>query len=166
MQSYYAGKAKQGRDDYETPAWCWRMIVDLINNKQRRIWEPFYCKGLAGQTLAELGQPCIHENKDFFSWEPEEWDCIVSNPPYSIKQSVFERCIALGKPFALYVPLDTLGRKYISRLMNSPYLQIVIPNARTDFITDYEVNRTCPPHLTIWICWKMKLRDGSQIIFS
>lgn len=166
MQSYYAGKAKQGKDDYETPRWCWEMILGLINNKQRKLWLPFYCKGLAGEIVTELGQPCIHEQRDFFQWQPDEYDCIVDNPPYSIKQKVFEKCIELGKPFALYVPLDTLERTYISRLMNSPYLQIVIPYHRTDFITDYEVKHTCPPHKTIWICWKMKLCDGRQIIFA
>ena len=166
MNSYYSGKATQGRDDYETPRWCWEMILGLINNKQRRIWMPFYCKGLAGEIVSALGQPNIHEQRDFFQWQPDEYDCIVDNPPYSIKQKVFERCIELNKPFALYVPLDTLGRRYIAKLMNSPYIQLVIPHSRTDFITDYDVNRSCPPHLTIWICWKMKLCDGRQIIFA
>jgi hypothetical protein len=50
--------------------------------------------------------------------------------------------------------------------MNSLDLQIVIPNKRTDFITDYNIAHTNPPHKTIWICWKMNLLDGRQIIFE
>ncbi len=30
-----------------------------------------------------------------------DWDCIVSNPPFTNKRAFFERALKLGKPFAL-----------------------------------------------------------------
>ena len=55
--------------------------------------------------LKAAGIRVVHSHiltgEGFFVYEPEEWDLIVSNPPFSIKQKVVERCLALGKPFAL-----------------------------------------------------------------
>jgi len=166
QQSYFAGKAKISKDDYETPLWVWEQIIGLVNNKNLHVWCPFYCNGLVSQHLASLGQSHTHENKDFFTWEPPAWDCIIDNPPYSIKQRVFEKCFELGKPFALFVPLDTLERRYIKKIFgSSPDLQVIIPSKRTDFITDYETKHTCPPHMTIWVCYKMHLCNGQQLIY-
>ena len=43
----------------------------------------------------------IFTGQDFYLYEPERWDIIVSNPPFSNKARVFERCLSFGKPFAL-----------------------------------------------------------------
>jgi len=164
---YFNNKGKTGRDDYETPEWCWELFFKHFKNRNARVWMPFFCKGLCAEYVKKHhGPKHVHCDSDFFEWSPNEWDCIVDNPPYSCKKEVFQRCIALGKPFALYVPLDTLGRAYIKELMNSPAFQLLIPHKRTDFITDYDVNRTCPPHKTVWFCYKMELGDGRQIIFE
>ena len=166
MIAYFNNKAKQGRDNYETPEHVWKLFFKFYTCREKRIWLPFYCKGKCASYLEiHYGQNYVHCNEDFFKWTPE-FDVIVDNPPYSCKKEVFERCIALGKPFALYVPLDTMERGYIRKLMNGSDLQIIIPAKRTDFITDYEIGHSSPPHKTIWICWKMNIADGRQIIFE
>jgi len=166
MIAYFNNKAKQGRDNYETPEWVWKMFFKFYTCREKRIWLPFYCKGKCASYLEKhYGPNYVHCNEDFFEWTPD-FDVIVDNPPYSCKKEVFERCITLGKPFALYVPLDTLERGYIRKLMNGSDLQIIIPAKRTDFITDYEIGHSSPPHKTIWICWKMNIGDGRQIIFE
>ena len=53
----------------------------------------------------------IDDGKDFFKYEPDEWDIIISNPPYSIKDAIIERVYNLNKPFALLLPLDSLQGK-------------------------------------------------------
>lgn len=156
----------KNRDDYETPLWCWQLICKAINDKSKYLWVPFYCNGKASEFLQSLNQPHFHIERDFFSYEPESYDYIIDNPPYSIKEMIFERCIELGKPFALYVPLDTLERKYIARYLNSKIFQILIPNERTHFITNYDVAHTCPPHKTAWFCYGLNLLDGRNIIFE
>jgi len=171
MIAYFNNKAKMARDDYETPESVWELFFKYFKNREMRIWMPFYCKGICAIYVEKFHGPrYVHLNEDFFNYEPSQgWDCIVDNPPYSCKKQVFERCKKLGKPFALFVPLDTLERGYIRETMQSPFgafLQIIIPKKRTDFITDYDVEHTCPPHKTIWICWKMELLDGRQIIFE
>ena len=53
----------------------------------------------------------IDEGKDFFKYEPEEWDILISNPPYSIKDAIIKRVYELNKPFALLLPLNSLQGK-------------------------------------------------------
>ena len=47
----------------------------------------------------------IYNGQDFFNYEPSQWDILVSNPPFSRKVEVFERCLKLGKPFALLMSI-------------------------------------------------------------
>jgi len=167
-KTYFNNRKSAGRDDYETPEWVWELFFKHFKNREARVWAPFFCKGKCAEYIEKHhGKKYVHCDADFFEWVPPlGFDCIIDNPPYSCKKEVFERCLALGKPFALYVPLDTLGRCYISKLLNCPELQLLIPYKKTDFITDYDVNHTTPPHKTVWFCYKMELGDGRQIIFE
>lgn len=51
------------------------------------------------------------EGQDFFEFEPNEWDIIVSNPPFSVKDKVLERLHSFNKPFAILLPLNALQGK-------------------------------------------------------
>lgn len=53
----------------------------------------------------------IDEGKDFFTYEPEEYDVIVSNPPFSLKDKILQRLYELDKPFAILLPLNSLQGK-------------------------------------------------------
>ena len=53
----------------------------------------------------------IDEGHDFFEFEPNKWDLIVSNPPFSIKDKVLERLYSFNKPFAILLPLNSLQGK-------------------------------------------------------
>lgn len=52
-------------------------------------WSAFY------QRLKEKGYKVVRsswqDGQDFFEYEPDEWDIIVSNPPFSLKDKVLER---------------------------------------------------------------------------
>jgi hypothetical protein len=39
----------------------------------------------------------------------DDYDMIVTNPPWSLKHKYLERCYSLNKPFALLLPVRTLG---------------------------------------------------------
>jgi len=153
------------QDNYETPFVSFELIHKYID-KSNIIWSPFFCNGLVSDHWTKLGIKHIHINKDFFTYSPEEYDIIVDNPPYSIKQKIFKKCVELNKPFALFVPLDTLERKYIKQLVGNNDLQIIIPNCRTNFKDNEYENNKNPPFKACWFCYKMNLLDGRQIIFE
>ena len=43
----------------------------------------------------------IDNGQDFYEYEPDEWDVIISNPPFTGKRQIFERVLSFNKPFAL-----------------------------------------------------------------
>lgn len=47
--------------------------------------------------------------RDSLENEPEQWEVIVTNPPWSKKHLFLERCVKLDEPFALLLPVRTLG---------------------------------------------------------
>lgn len=58
----------------------------------------------------------IDEGLDFFKYEPNQWDVIISNPPFTNKRKFFERAISFGKPFALLMTntwLNDAAPKYL-----------------------------------------------------
>ena len=110
-------------DECYTPFYAVEPLLKYLP-ADKTIWCPFdeewsaYCR-----LLREHGHYVVRssllDGQDFFSYEPEQWDIIVSNPPFSKKDKVLERLYAFGKPFAVLLPLAALqGRKRYSYLKN------------------------------------------------
>lgn len=78
------------------------------------VWESACGEGLLLDTLASIGW-CVGTDtiggKDFFQYQPENWDVQVTNPPYGLKYKWLKRSYELGKPFALLVPVEMIGTK-------------------------------------------------------
>ncbi len=53
----------------------------------------------------------IQDEQDFFQYEPDKYDIIISNPPFTKKNEVLKRLYELGKPFAILLPLNSLQGK-------------------------------------------------------
>lgn len=110
-------------DEVYTPFYAVEPILEFIP-KEKKIWCPFDEEWSAFvQLLKERGFDVINSSlrggKDFFEYEPKEWDIIVSNPPFSKKDKVLKRVYELGKPFALLLPIQSLQSeerfKYLSQ---------------------------------------------------
>ena len=94
-------------------------IVDHIMKylpKDKVIWCPFDENWSAFyRRLKEGGFKVVRSSllkgQDFFEFEPNEWDIIVSNPPFSVKDKVLERLYSFNKPFAILLPLNALQGK-------------------------------------------------------
>lgn len=76
-----------------------------------RIWEPAAGDWNLVRVFRHLGYDCVGTDiltgQNFFRVRLSRFDCIVTNPPYSIKYSWLAQCYALGKPFALLMPAET-----------------------------------------------------------
>ena len=141
------GVAKQA-DDYETPDSAWDMILDIIDTDVV-IWDPFYCSGRSGRYIMSKGFIVIHENRDCFQWEPEHYDIIVTNPPYSIRSRVFAWLKSLGKPFAVLVPIATICNQYFT-CHSFDVSQLIIPKQRVQFIKE-GVARSKSSFDAVWV---------------
>ena len=73
--------------------------------------------------------------QDFLTYEPEQRDVIISNPPYKNKRSFWERCLDLWKPFALLLPTNILSDSVINVTMREREreFQLLIPQKRLRF---------------------------------
>ena len=140
-------------DDYETPESAWDLVLDSIS-KDLVIWEPFYCHGRAGNYLRTKGYKVIHENKDFFTYEPEHYDIIVTNPPFSKRKEIFNKLKQLDKPFAILVPTVSLNNQYFCNLFRDEEFNLVFPTKRIQFIKDGKVTNKCNFDC-VWICHKI-----------
>src|SRR3990167_6012715 len=68
--------------------------------KSVTIWETAPGELNIVRALKEAGWKVVWEEKDYFEWEPKDWDIQVTNPPFSMKAKWLERANKLGKPYA------------------------------------------------------------------
>ena len=76
----------------------------------------------------------INQGKDFFTYEPEKWDVIVSNPPFKNKRAFFERALSFNKPFALLMTNTWLNDSAPKQLFKEKDLQLLMFEQRIHFI--------------------------------
>ena len=106
-----ADKTEVANEQY-TPYYAVDPILKYIP-KDKKIWCPFDEEWSAFyQSFKNNGykveRSILSEGKDFFTYEPDNYDIIVSNPPFTKKDEVLKRLYELNKPFALLLPLNAL----------------------------------------------------------
>jgi hypothetical protein len=152
-------------DEIYTPPYAVEPILEFIP-KDKIIWCPFDKKeSQYVKLLQERGNKVIYSHKDefknFFDYEPEHYDIIISNPPFSIKDDVLERCYNLGKPFALLLPITTFEGIRRNKLYRKYGLQALILDKRVEFLAymDKKNNKKNNYFNTSYFCWKLLPND-------
>ncbi len=75
----------------------------------------------------------IDEWKDFYNYEPEERDILVSNPPFTNKRKIFERALSFWKPFALLMSNTWLNDSAPKQLFMENDLQLLMFDKRIEY---------------------------------
>ena len=143
-------------DNYATDKIGWEIIKEYIP-KDKLIWSPFYCDGKQKEYFEEMGYNIYHEDKDFFTYEPDNYDVIVDNIPFSKWKECFKRLKELDKPFIIITfPKLILLKGFTNLFKNN--LQIIIPSKRPTFthLTNPKKGYT-PPFGNWYMCYKMDL---------
>lgn len=132
-------------DEIYTPIYAVYPILQYIKPNST-IWCPFDKEWSAYvEVLREEGHIVIYshieDGKDFLTYEPEEdYDYIISNAPFSIKDKVLKRLIELNKPFAVLLPIATLqGQKRFEYISQT---QALIFDKRIGFYTWQDLSQT------------------------
>lgn len=147
-------------DEYETPKIAIKCLLPYLK-KEWTIWECAWGKGRLAKHFEEEGFKVIGELfKDFLNKDlglnKEGFDCIITNPPYSLKEEFLERCYELGKPFALLMPLTALEGKKRGKLYRKYGIQLITPNKRFNFETPSGKGSGAWLQ-TAWFCWELNL---------
>lgn len=139
VKHYHKSQNNKSRDEYYTPKILVETILEFLP-KNKIIWCPFDTKNSEFVlVLKENGYKVeyshIVDGKNFFNYEPEKWDIIVSNPPFSTKLDVLKRCKELGKPFALLFGINCLDyiivQNYLREEMSD--IQFLFQNRKMSF---------------------------------
>ena len=139
------------QDNYNTPSILINMLVpylrkweiDFVNENGYRplIWLPFdteesqYYKILKEQGF-QVVRSHLNDDKDFFTYQPEQFDIVVSNPPFSKKLEIMERiAFDLKKPFVLLMNMMAINYQNISNFFQflNPKIQFIIPDKKVSF---------------------------------
>lgn len=156
-KGYLTAKTDKESDEVYTPDYAVKPILKHIPAGVSKIWCPFDLEDSEYVTILsnagyEVIASHIDNGQNFFDYEPEEYDCIISNPPFSIKDDILKRLNELNKPFAILLPLPTLqGQKRFNSLKDC---QALIFDKRINFFKNKETKEILKgvAFASIYIC--------------
>lgn len=110
-----SGRTKQSDECY-TPRYVIEPVIKYLKAANyKTIWCPFdYEHSLYVRVLKNAGFAVINSHidtgGDFFNINADtlDFDCIVSNPPFTNKDKILKRLYDIGKPFAVLLPQNSL----------------------------------------------------------
>ena len=129
--------SKGGNDECYTPAYGVIPILKYIP-KDAIVWCPFDTKEQSnfikyiGETNTVVSSH-INNGEDFMIYEPDKWDVIVSNPPFTNKRKIFERALSFNKPFALLMSNTWLNDSAPKQLFKDRDLQLLMFEQRIKY---------------------------------
>jgi len=144
-------------DNFQTPRIAWEYLKPHIK-KEWRIWECAWGEGQLFNFMKEDGFSVVGSDKEYdFLKEPtKDCDCIITNPPYSLKDEFLARCYASGKPFALLMPITALEGMKRQALYAHHGIQLLLPPRRINFKTPTGKGSSVWFY-TSWYCYDFNL---------
>lgn len=163
--------AGSGNDEFYTPRYAIRPILKYLKPNSI-VWCPFDTNdSLFKELLEKEGHTVMNshleEGSDFFNLEtPKACDYIISNPPYSLKNEVFESLFERSTPFAMLVGVVGLfeSQKRFEMFRDNQF-EVMYMNRRVSYFKSYEEQKPAlnPPFSSVYLCSNM-LPD--KIIFE
>ena len=144
-------KAFKEQDNYMTPSCLVNMLLPYLEKWQQVfiekegrkpiIWLPFDTEKSKYYTILkekgyEIVRSHLNDDKDFFTYQPDQFDIIVSNPPFSKKLEIMERIVFdLKKSFVLLTNIMCLNYQEIGNFFQfvGKEIQFIIPDKKVSF---------------------------------
>ena len=147
-KGYLTARTSDQSNEAYTTRYAVEPIIKYLKAKNyKTIWCPFdtedswyvrllkYCGFNVINTHIDNGQ-------DFFNYTPNiEYDCIVSNPPFSLKDQVIERLYTLNKPFAMLMPQNTLQSTFRTPLFIKNGIEYLGFDKRISFYINSDLSK-------------------------
>lgn len=143
-------------DEYYTPAYGVRPILKFIP-QGATVWCPFdtqhswFVRLISRQNRVIASH--ISEGQDFYEYEPESWDVLISNPPFTNKRQIFERALSFNKPFALIMSNTWLNDSTPKKLFADRDLQLLMFDKRIVFTNPDGVAQNKITFSSSYYCW-------------
>lgn len=154
---------KSNTDEWYTPEYAVRYIIPYLRNKgYNRILCPFdtsesnFVKVLK-QKGFRVRYGHIETGQDFFERQDiERADCVVSNPPFSKRQSILEKLFSCGVPFALILNSNGIfdAKSRWELFKNNPF-ELLVPKGRVNYTNESGDLKSSPNFQSWCVCSKV-----------
>lgn len=160
-------------DEFQTEEAALDFMTPFIP-KTMKIWECAAGKLNLVNGLLKRGYSVkatdILTGQDFMQSNVSDWDCILTNPPFSIKEKFLSRCFNLGRPFSLILPLTVFDAVDRRALFKDFRPEFIMPPRRIRFETPNHEARLASGKKpgTAWfysiiVTWKLNI--GREITY-
>ncbi len=147
--AYLKSGRNEGSDECLTPRYVIEPILKYLKAKNyKKVWCPFdlehslYVRVLKNNGF-EVVNTHIKTGGDFFTidYKKLDFDCIVSNPPFSKKDEILKRLYEIGKPFAVLLPQNSLQSEKRTSMFIKYGLEYLGFDRRACFYTKNELDK-------------------------
>lgn len=153
-------------DELYTPSYAVEPLLKYLNNKKITIWE---CTDFGSSNITNVlhggGYNVISTHKDNFNFLTDtpdfDFDMIITNPPYSLKDEFIKKCYEYGKPFCLLLPITSLEGVERGKMFRKNGIELLVFDKRCNFI--YDNTKKSNWFNTSWFCWNVLPK---QLIFE
>lgn len=135
---------KEGpQDEYYTPDYVVEILVPFLHKKGfKTIWCPCdkhtseYVKVLSNNGF-NVVHTHIEDGQDFLTYVPDfDFDAIITNPPFSIKNEIIQKCISYGKPWALLLSATCIQSASLIQHLSKQTINFIIFDRRISYSGD------------------------------
>jgi hypothetical protein len=140
-------------DEWYTDQETVNKAIGILNPNPRSVMMcPFDSEqSLFVQTLNEHGHTVLHGMTNFLETGNYQFDYLITNPPFSLKDQVISQVYKYGKPSLLMLPLDVLGGiKRRKMYVENGYPFFVIPAKRIGYYDQNMVKRPAANFLSVY----------------
>ena len=125
------------KNEYYTPEILVKPIIKYLKPKST-VWCPFDTEDSEFViNLKNNGYDVIFTHiwygQDFFKYEPEHYDYIISNPPFTKKLMVLQRLYELDKPLGILLGLPILNYQEVGEFFLDKDIQFLIVDKKVSF---------------------------------
>ena len=150
-------------DELYTPDYAIEPLLKYLP-KDKIIWE---CTDFGSSNITKLlkqhDYKVISTHKDNFDFLTDipnfDFDIIITNPPYSLKNEFLKKCYEYDKPFCLLLPLTSLEGIERGKMFREKGINVLVLDKRCDFMDNKKSNW----FNTSWFCYKVLPK---QLIFE
>lgn len=158
---------KGKNDECYTPRYAVEPILEFAERFRRmKVWCPWStAESEFVKVLIDRGFDVVFSHidngQDFFHYEPDEWDVIIDNPPFTGKHNIFKRLFSFNKPFAIVMDVRLLNDPAPMRTFKECGLELLLFDARIQFRnqTDKAINFACGYFCKNFLPEKLIIRD-------
>lgn len=155
--------SSKGSDEFGTPEYAFKILEPYLK-KEWIIWETAKGSGLLVNHLRKAGFN-VFATDDFLNQIacPQNPFCIVTNPPFSLKEEFLEKCYNWKVPFALLMPLTALEGIKRQKMYKEHGIQIILPNRRINFLTP-SGKKSSAYFVSAWFCYGLNLPNDLNFV--